>query len=96
MRTLCWGKLAEDYRLKSILFLAFPQLLFKSQRLDSSLMPGVHTHAHGTDKRTSCESRGKKVSGEKKGQGCRQVLPSTGQRGGADVDKSMKERAMEG
>lgn len=47
--------------------------LFKSLRLDSPLTPGVHalthtcTHAHThRGEGVSCESRGKKVRGEKK------------------------------
>lgn len=71
MRTLCWGKLAEDYSFKSPLFLAFTWRLFI--QISEAIFPcsGTHmqtdTHAHRhTDKRSvkaevkKGERRGKK------------------------------------
>lgn len=90
MRTLCWDKLAKDYRLKSLLFLAFTRAyLFKSLRL--YFLPRL-----GGKK--SCESRGKKVSGKKNEQNKKRLKVQVGapplQRG-PDVDDSMKEQMTE-
>ncbi len=47
LRTLCWSKLAEDYRFKSLLFLAFTRRLFI--QISEAIFPNshqVHTHTH--------------------------------------------------